>query len=330
MRALVALVACVACGARSEIGGVQPVDASLPDHPVQDVQLIDVPAPKDVAVDVGPPQQVCTDLVLASDVEVQDLLIDDDWVYFSAFVGPFTGVNRVSKWGGPVQMYLTGASGVFAVDANDIYVIDAGGQISRVKKSGGTWVALGNTFDANGLVLDASNVYAIDSQGHALWTLPKTGGPGTKLVTFTSMPFGIAIDGTNLYVTTNVGLEKTDTSGSIHQTLASTPISLAVHTDATNVYWTSDYLHAMPKGGGSITNLSPQYSPYGFQHFTLDDTYVYWPLGNVLKAPKTGGAVTPATSTATNAQRVAVAECLYYARSEVNNTPAELVRTAIQ
>ncbi len=127
------------------------------------------------------------------------------------------------------------------------------------------------------------------------------------------VPYGIAVDGANVYWTTEMGgaVMKVPTGGGTPTTLASgqtEPFGIAV--DGANVYWTArgdGTVMKVPIAGGTPTPLaSAQTEPFGI---AVDGANVYWTdngSGTVMMVPVAGGAPVTLASGQSQPFRIAV------------------------
>jgi sugar lactone lactonase YvrE len=76
------------------------------------------------------------------------------------------------------------------------------GTVMKVPLGGGTPTTLASGgAAANGMAVDATNVYWTDAVTHAVMKVPIGGGAMTTVATGDQPPFGIALDATNVYWT---------------------------------------------------------------------------------------------------------------------------------
>lgn len=186
--------------------------------------------------------------------------------------------------GTPEQIY---AGDVSALAANDshLYWVGAAG-LSRSPLGGGAPTALlPGPIAALGLVLDAVNVYWVDSDQGTVMKLPLAGGKPTTLAGGQGEAFGIAVDEHHVYWTsqTNGTVMKTPIEGGSPTTLVSglrDPGPMAV--DAFSVYWmemgsgpADGTVKKAPIGGGAVTTLAAQ-QPRLVGALAVDASHVYW------------------------------------------------------
>ncbi len=236
-------------------------------------------------LDGGAPTTLAT-----GDTAVSDLAVDATTIYWASTglsmegPSPVNGLFSEPLAGGaistlvPMDDFGGHLDGVpIALDDADLYWLDDdndGGLVSvrRVPKGGGaitTFVSPTNTVSHSELVLDSTHVYVIGTAG-SLLAFPKAGGPPATIATGVSGAF--AVDECNAYwATGGLGdtlLLQTPLAGGDVYTLAvsendTTGPILAIATDATSVYWTTqgpiwDPSHNPSVPAGSVERLTPK------------------------------------------------------------------------
>jgi hypothetical protein len=248
--------------------------------------------------------------------------VDDTSVYFSADTGSNTFVGSVPKSGGTITVLAPQQFAARRVRVKDGFVYwltgsgpSTPGSPMRAPVGGGAANALTtNTYLTNAwLAVDDQYAYWTDygdlgPTSGQIFRAPRDGsGPVVTPVTGLDSPYGIAADGSNLFV--GLGAHPNTTNGKLNGTilslnkLAAPPAPttvlkdnqaepLAVAVDDTFVYW-GDHLSGSimkaPKTGGPAVPIVS--GSGGFESIAVDDLYVYWifsSVGNgyVARAPK--------------------------------------------
>jgi len=199
---------------------------------------------------------------------------------------------------GPVLL-ASGQNGArsIAVDATYVYWADdnSPGAVMRVSKAGGTptTIASGES-DPFALVVDSSHVYWTAIGVGQVRSAPIAGG-AMPTVVGNVVAYGLAIQGSTLYLGASAIDSVPTTGGSITTVAANQGDPYALTTDANNVYWatSSGTIASAPLGGSAVTTLATgQGVSYGI---AVDATNVYWTSfygGSIDSAPIGGTAVT--------------------------------------
>jgi hypothetical protein len=230
----------------------------------------------------------CTPAALADGVLINDVVVDDTYVYFSdSEVG---ALYRVTKAGG---------------GARELLATFPSGEIAR-------------------LAVDATSVYVttipLQSASGTIYAVPKRGGAPRVLVENAIAPIDIRTDGDFVYwvsAGTNVGFLGLARDGSIHrirkdgrerQTVAanlSAPFGMAF--DETDVYFVESGfevlnsgptgVRSVPKGGGAVRSVLDVRGPMAIA--LSSDRVFFWAgklslfglveEGHLLSVPKSGG-----------------------------------------
>lgn len=243
---------------------------------------------------VGGVCQPLAQLQLASDVQAEDLALDDDYVYFgSSHEGG--AIARVHRAGGPRKILAEGASPIrIAVDDGFVYW---SGQdaIYRVDRDGGETELVSTALLPWGLAVDDLFVYWAER--------------GTSL----TPPFS------------GSSIRRVAKSGGPSEVLADLPEQLGreLVVDETHVYFTHlasvdpdiGFVSRVLKWGGEVEFVSPA----GAGHIALDATHVYGINGSLADTGLEAGTKAPsmvtsslARLTESHAQRVAVSDEFVY------------------
>ena len=264
----------VACGARTELGALERGDGAAPWDAAHD-SAMDVAA-ADVGIDapISPTCAAQSTTVLATwPMGGTEIAVDGAYVYFHGD----TGLARVAKGGGPVEV------------------------LSTVKVIGPT------VLRSNSLEWVQS-----DSVSSTIFTVPKTGGTPTTLLTESSPGFQVLTPASgddvflfNSQLPKPTLLEVTDT-GTVTHSWACLLDAMDVETDDGIIYFAQEY--------GGVTAIDPIKGTYLFlgkgpgaltvpDNIRFDATtvyfmnYDYYTAGRwIMSAPKTGGTLSTLAS----------------------------------
>ncbi len=217
---------------------------------------------------------------------------------------------------GPQVLYddEDGARGI-AVDATHVYwTNDTTNMVQRIEIAGGDPELLADGQEgAYAIAIDATHAYWTNQAGDAVMRIDKDGGE-PELLDAAYDPTGIAVDQTDVYWISTVGVYKVAKEGGDGVQLAPNEGKLGgIALSSTHVYWTDHegwdtmegdmdpYLEGrimrISKGGGSASEVvGAQDFPYGID---TDSQYVYWvnntggdsypEIDKVKRAPLGGG-----------------------------------------
>ena len=219
----------------------------------------------------------------------------------SSGTGAGGGVGGVGGVGpsGPVALARSAKPRAIAVDATNVYWVSEGDRrVLAVAKTGGPPVELAVTDPAvpHGIALDIVYVYWTEapelddcnvSYAGRVMRVKKTGGMAEELWTtcYTDLPFGIAVDGSTVYWTTQYAgnvyrLKKGDPPDSAVRVASSQWNAWDIAVDQSRIYWSlhspqaeirmAELLGAVDQSGDFC---GVQAQPNGV---ALDETFVYW------------------------------------------------------
>jgi hypothetical protein len=186
----------------------------------------------------------------------------------SVYWGDGRGLMKVAITGGsPTTLVSNNGVRFVALDAANVYFAD-GQSVFKVPLDGGappTLLAMAS--DVSALAADATNVYWLEFLAGSLKRVAIRGGAATTLATGLRIPlrrsagepvpFGLALDATTVYWTSENAVNAVSIGGGTPETLSTsdssaTPVGVAV--DATNVYWTN--FLAGPLAGPVVMKLA--------------------------------------------------------------------------
>jgi hypothetical protein len=216
------------------------------------------------------------------------LALDTGYVYYvQSRTPPPAGyaVFRVGKPGKPPSTrpnyagFATPAPtpGGLAVDANDVYWIDATRAFAMTKNAAAdAWTAvamgLSGGFD---IALDGNHAWVSEQTGSVL-LVDLTGAAAPVPIAGSSPSFGVAVDSMRVMWTTGAAVMAAPKSGGSATMVAPCASTCeAVAADGTNVLWAT--LHEVweaPAGGGAPRMIGSGYSDV--HHIAFDATRVYW------------------------------------------------------
>jgi hypothetical protein len=184
-----------------------------------------------------------------------------------------------------------------AVDAKNVYWLDAQGNVMKVPKCGGTATTIANAGNAWGYGLgafttDATSVYWV-AGANVVLAAPLSGGTPATLGS-TVETLGLTVKGADLYSVTRRFVVALPVQGGTPSKVAesSTYALGAPAADEANVYWVGDGIFSAPRTGGTATTLAA--TPEVAKGLAIDDANVYWcdSLGQyapIIRTPKSGG-----------------------------------------
>ncbi|XYH93005.1 hypothetical protein ACMHYB_34760 [Sorangium sp. So ce1128] len=195
-----------------------------------------------------------------------------------------------------------------AVDATHVYwTVDD--QVLKVPLEGGSPVVLASGLSApfshtQGIALDADYAYCIASY-HAVWRVPKSGGPPVHIVSTVTSTANVAVDDDFVYMG-EFGAEEVDgfakivkapkTGGALTDVAETIDGVDVIAIDAAHVYWINgsrERVYKVSKAGGSPVELfrAGERSFSGTYRISTSDTDVFWSSKRgIMRGPKDGGA----------------------------------------
>lgn len=253
-------------------------------------------------------------LLAADGGEFATLALDASAVYYTVCPPGKTAcsLRRVAKSGGPSLTLAEGEllAGALVVDETRLYWVTGDGRVHACGTTGGPIVELAAATEPGQdrrmphfVVGDASRIYW--SAGNALFTVPKSGGGATQLVSVgeSRNPIGLAVAGAHLYwaAAGKVALHPDGSygypDGAIRRVLATGgapatvqeylpwPSGVVVGVNAINLYVTS-INHGLLKVENGVQTGSNQLLDSGAVSHVLvrDATELYWSSGGVLRS----------------------------------------------
>ncbi|HEX8794469.1 MAG TPA: hypothetical protein VF765_26170 [Polyangiaceae bacterium] len=191
-----------------------------------------------------------------------------------------------------------------AVDASNVYWLDAEGNVMRVSKCGGPATTLANAGAARSdslgaFTTDATSAYWV-AGANALFAVPLSGGTPVTLAPNMDT-LGLTVKGAELYSVSHSFVVHLSVHGGTPSELAasSTYAPGLPAADDANVYWVGEGVFSAPRAGGTTTTLATARDVA--TGLAIDDANVYWcdssdPVGPIMRTPKAGGpSVTLAT-----------------------------------
>ncbi len=239
------------------------------------------------------------------------IAVDESCVYWiNNNASQFGEVMKVALGGGTPVTLATSQGNVqdLAVGPSGAYWTDFDEGVMRVDLGGGAPSVIDSDPGAQGITLDASNVYWTQSVGYGdVMQAPLSGGPPTALASQQDIGWRIAVDEQHAYWTRH-GMDLEDgavvrvslAGGSPELLVSGQPLPEGIAVDETSVYWTNagtqdnnfadGSVMKMSLTGDQVTTLaSNQPWPTGI---AVDETSVYWTNadgGTVMKVPPQGG-----------------------------------------
>jgi hypothetical protein len=229
-------------------------------------------------------------LVSSCDISPAVIVADKTHVYYVEWLAD--KVQRIPLGGGSPTTVASATGLIYhralAVDDTYVYFGDQAG-IKRVLKEGGAVITAAPGYDSEWLVVDDSYVYWTDFSfvdDDVIRRIPKTGGAVQTIVSGGSLadPYGIAVDDAYVYWTeldSGKARRVAKTGGTI---LDLVPVqfdyqAFSIAVDDEYVYWTDvaeagGRLRRVPKGGGSVENLTQDASRMA--GLNLSPTHLYW------------------------------------------------------
>ncbi len=234
-------------------------------------------------------------------------------------------------------MLATDASRVIglAVDATNVYWLDAEGNVMKVAKCGGTATTIANAGNAGAdslgaFTIDATSAYWV-AGASVLLAVPLSGGtPATLASNMDTL--GLTVKGPDLYSVSHSFVVHLSVHGGTASKLAesSTYAPGLPAADDANVYWVGEGVFSAPRTGGTATTLATTRDVA--TGLAIDDANVYWcdssdPAAPIMRTPKAGGpSVTLATHQSGAAGFATDGHDVYWT---VDETPGAVVKVAV-
>lgn len=155
---------------------------------------------------------------------------------------------------GPLDLALDGAS--------VIWIGRPGNGLFRLDRNGGSAGLVGEPGSFTAVAARGGTIFVGErvATGGAVTAI--TGGAATRLTTLEARPRAIEVDDANVYVVTDMDIERVPRAGGITQTLAAGGDFAHPRLDGEHVYVTAPSLHGralvrVPKGGGPVVEVIP-------------------------------------------------------------------------
>lgn len=184
-----------------------------------------------------------------------------------------------------------------AVDATNVYWLDAQGNVTKVSKCGGTATTLANAGSAlseslGAFTTDATSAYWV-AGANDLFAVSLSGGtPATLASNMDTL--GLTVKGADLYSVSHSFVLSVSVHGGTPSELAesSTYAPGLPAADDTNVYWVGEGVFTAPRAGGTATTLATARDVAA--GLAIDEANVYWsdssdPVSPIMRTPKAGG-----------------------------------------
>lgn len=227
-------------------------------------------------------------------------------VLWETWIGNGYAINAVSKTGGPVRQLVSlgyGYASALAADDDWIYFSQYDPALQRQRlvrasSSGANATAIGDAYGGmNDIVFDATNVYWVTQSN--LMTMPRKGGTPVWLGPALQAAGGVAVDATDVYVTTFDGIYRIAKSTGVGERVFVCSLGACsgwtLRVDDAYLYFRGNngVLYAKKKGSNAFFNVSNgQGENRGGGEFAISGAAVYWLGGNALFAGQLDGTGT--------------------------------------
>jgi hypothetical protein len=241
-------------------------------------------------------------VVMTNGWGVQELLADDDAVYYVGFDrSAHLGVYRAPARGGsPRWLADAGAGSRLAMDDTSLYFtrLDSSttstGTVMQMAKSGGTLLTLASKVSPTGTIAaDGTNVWFVTRENNwsVVWRIPRTGGQMDGFFGCTCNPVQLRVDAQNYYVRDDTGVlrsapKRLDGAVRIFPGQNNDGFVGNIDANASVVYWTANYSSGLawqqPNGiwranaDGSDRRQIPTSSEYYFRSVRVDDAHIFY------------------------------------------------------